>query len=631
MEGLDNKIYSAGGKEVVFPFDLYPQQREILDLLRYCIENRCNGLIDSGTGTGKSLPIVLYPAVALPDNMRLVVATRTHGQMEQLAKMMKESKYSDIRAVCLASRDRYCASDRARSSKEPLNIACYNSRQADDSCGYFSGSKNTGPLQLVQHYKNIGSSVTDIEDLMKQGRVPTCPYYSAREVARSMARVIFCPYNYVLENNLPFTIDKNTFIVFDEAHNIEPFAESCLESTISRSELLGVIKSAEDIKGTDIGTIVKACKSVLSMFDMLRSASKELEVPSSKLEKLFDRGFLESVDLAFRNLKKKHRVFVFKADPLKKFLGTIMAYSPCTETTHDFVEKHYGGVLEFKNGRWDRVTLRSFSPELVMKKLAATGAVIILASGTIQEQNYVEERLGIKFGKAIQNKPIVKEGNAVFVGDYSLHISGRYELRNQSYYSLVGRAVSIWLHKIRGGVLVFLKSFSDIRECKKNWSSTNLLTEMEKVKKVFICEDTHSTKGLLEDYRQCVLGGGEAVLFTVFRSTASEGLDFPDELCRGVVLAGLPWQNVNNVEGRIRKRTLGNEMYKKWRVNDMLSSCFQAIGRLIRHRDDYGVVVLIDKDYKKFEDRLPKWLIRCHDYKPTSLVSENPKSGEPPN
>jgi Fanconi anemia group J protein len=67
----------------------------------------------------------------------------------------------------------------------------------------------------------------DVEDLVALGRqVKGCPYFASRVMA-TMAELVFCPYNYILEPSIRKNLGiklENCVIIFDEAHNIESIA-----------------------------------------------------------------------------------------------------------------------------------------------------------------------------------------------------------------------------------------------------------------------------------------------------------------------------------------------------------------------------------------------------------------------
>ena len=114
-----------------------------------------------------------------------------------------------------------------------------------------------------------------------------------------------------------------------------------------------------------------------------------------------------------------------------------------------------------------------------------------------------------------------------------------------------------------------------------------------------------------------------AIFFAVFRGKISEGIDFSDEYCRGVINIGIPFANVKDQQVQL-KRDYNSERSaeaKRLGLHPVLdgNSWFnlrayralnQAIGRCIRHRNDYGVVVLLDDRFndEKIRPHLSKWV-----------------------
>ena len=127
------------------------------------------------------------------------------------------------------------------------------------------------------------------------------------------------------------------------------------------------------------------------------------------------------------------------------------------------------------------------------------------------------------------------------------------------------------------------------------------------------------------------------ILMGVCRGKISEGIDFADEQSRAVVITGLPFPPshdtkvkmkreyldnirlqgskkasgnggfaVNNTNANINNKLSGNE----WYTQQAHRAVNQAIGRVIRNRNDYGAVLLLDSrfDQPQNQQGLSKWL-----------------------
>lgn len=88
------------------------------------------------------------------------------------------------------------------------------------------------------------------------------------------------------------------------------------------------------------------------------------------------------------------------------------------------------------------------------------------------------------------------------------------------------------------------------------------------------------------------------LLLAVCRGRASEGIDFSDNNARCVVTLGIPYPNIQDEEV-IFKRTYNNEQNRRapqvmngsdWYDSQAYRALNQALGRCIRHKNDWGAL-----------------------------------------
>lgn len=123
--------------------------------------------------------------------------------------------------------------------------------------------------------------------------------------------------------------------------------------------------------------------------------------------------------------------------------------------------------------------------------------------------------------------------------------------------------------------------------------------------------DAQETSLALETFRKACSNGRGAVLLSVARGKVSEGIDFDHHYGRTVLMIGIPFQYT---ESRILKARL--EFLRdnfQIRENDFLSfdamrHAAQCLGRVLRGKDDYGVMVLADRRFARRKGQLPKWI-----------------------
>ncbi len=116
--------------------------------------------------------------------------------------------------------------------------------------------------------------------------------------------------------------------------------------------------------------------------------------------------------------------------------------------------------------------------------------------------------------------------------------------------------------------------------------------------------DARANQDTVTRYKAAAVTPQGAVLTCVFRGRNSEGSNFPDDQCRGIVLVGVPYANYGDplVRAQIayydrRSMGLGN----RWYTMDAFRAANQALGRGIRSREDWCHYWLLDQRYAQHQ------------------------------
>ncbi len=93
-----------------------------------------------------------------------------------------------------------------------------------------------------------------------------------------------------------------------------------------------------------------------------------------------------------------------------------------------------------------------------------------------------------------------------------------------------------------------------------------------------------------------------AVLMGVCRGKLSEGIDFSDEAARCVIVFGIPYPNYQDPRVILKRHYLDAKKQEgitgqKWYQLEASRTINQAIGRVIRHKNDYGIIILADERF----------------------------------
>jgi DNA excision repair protein ERCC-2 len=198
-------------------------------------------------------------------------------------------------------------------------------------------------------------------------------------------------------------------------------------------------------------------------------------------------------------------------------------------------------------------------------------------------------------------------------GDDQVSLTISFQTRNDA--SLVrnyGRLVAEFAKTTPDGLVVFFPSYFYMESIISVWQGMEILDEIWRYKLILVeTPDALESSLALETYRTACMNGRGALFFCVARGKVSEGIDFDHQNGRCVICIGLPFQYT---ESRILKARLEflREAYGI-RENEFLSfdamrHTAQCLGRVIRGKDDYGIMVLADRRFEKKREQLPKWL-----------------------
>lgn len=107
----------------------------------------------------------------------------------------------------------------------------------------------------------------------------------------------------------------------------------------------------------------------------------------------------------------------------------------------------------------------------------------------------------------------------------------------------------------------------------------------------------------MDQYYACIDSKqGGALLLAVCRGKISEGINFSDQYARGVLVVGIPYPNLRDSKVILKKEFNDKNYYSKkllsgneWYSQQAFRALNQALGRCIRHIDDYGAICILGK------------------------------------
>ncbi|XP_069675040.1 regulator of telomere elongation helicase 1 homolog [Periplaneta americana] len=728
--------YMINGVLVNFPFEPYSVQTAYMEKVIECLKKGVNGMLESPTGTGKTLSLLcsslgwlsirkaqrqaeargLYQ---LPDGdfvtglknslndgagvpqastsawssggTKIIYASRTHSQLSQAVQELKKTGYKHTRIAVLGSRDQMCIHPEV--SQEQNNIAKMHMCQAltkKGACSFFTNLERKKEDPSVQD-----SGILDIEDLVKAGRkLRVCPYFMAREL-KTHADVVFMPYNYILDNkhlkNQGIELQGNV-VILDEAHNVEKMCEESVSVQIRSTDVALCIQEITEVM-KDFAEKEQSATDFTQSSDSSDFTPEELCILKTiflELEKIIDAIQVTSEGSTFDgdyiiSLLAKAEITYEKSDLLIQLLVKVVQYLSVAGNSPfhskgagiqkflDLLRIIYRGSNNYaeqikrsfkvhiteeepkssknksiswgetkpstSNGKGRVMSFLCFSPAFGMKQLMENCVhCIILTSGTLSPMQPLISELGIPIPVTLEN-PHVIGPNQVYVsvvkaGPDGYPLNSSYQTRSKpEYMASLGNTILNISRVVPHGLLVFFPSYPLLYSCQEKWQQSGLWSRIVNIKPIFVeprSRDSFTT--IIAEYYKKVQDPETrgAIFMGVTRGKVSEGLDFMDVNGRAVIMTGLPYPPMMDIYVKLKRSYLEENRKKtdadkcltshQWYLFEASRAVNQAIGRVIRHKDDYGAIIFCDCRFEgpDFRKALSSW-VQPHFKVPTNF------------
>ncbi|XP_029468516.1 Fanconi anemia group J protein isoform X2 [Rhinatrema bivittatum] len=270
------------------------------------------------------------------------------------------------------------------------------------------------------------------------------------------------------------------------------------------------------------------------------------------------------------------------------------------------------------------------NPAVAFSELSGKVRTIVLTSGTLSPMESFSSELGVKFTIQLEANHVINKSQ-VWVGTIGAGPQGRRlcatykQTETFEFQDEMGALLLSVCQTISHGVLCFLPSYKMLEKLKNRWMHTGLWETIEHIKLV-ITEprggDKNDFDKLLQLYYDGVRHTGEkdgSLLIAVCRGKVSEGLDFSDDNARAVLTIGIPFPNTQDLQVELKRKyndqhskTRGLLPGSQWYEIQAYRALNQALGRCIRHKNDWGALILVDDRFRsnpnKYITGLSKWV-----------------------
>jgi len=710
---------TVSGVRVSIPVDPYPSQLELMRAVVECCDSSTNGLLESPTGTGKTLAL-LCAALAWQERAaalseaggggagagaadgggggggqggksggcsvdgasepaagkrrkhrdigggapaagaaraapKIFFTTRTHSQIAQIISELRKTRYLPKIAV-LSSREHTCINPAvAKGTKK--NEECKKLVEAR-GCQYYG---KAGSLRTHRALAPGGEhELWDIEDLVAVGRrAGACPYYAAKLLAAG-ADVVFCPYTYLMDQTVRAAMDidiSGCVLIVDEAHNIEATSR---ESASFDAELTDLQEAAVDCaRIARFGSFAEALAPLTNMVDgtvgwllkqvpLLKQREYEQEFKvyaGSEITRMLSAIGVteESMSLLLRDWKHVRKLCTDAKSNEPRLSPKTTFLLEQLFVTLNFLRGSGTNVSSFRlvvtkesargfgaAARWQvKMKFSCLHPAVAFRPVSNLARCVILTSGTLSPIGAFTSELGALFPVTVEAQHIVDTASQLWVGVLSagrggvkLNASFKHA-HGYQFIDAVGDTLLGFCGIVPHGVLCFFPSYKLLNQMRVRWASTDMWAQLKELKDIHV-EPSRAGADfdkVVRQYQKAVVRSKDAkatwtgaVFLAVCRGKVSEGIDFANDNARGIFTVGVPFPNATSIEIKLKKDFNNGQggllSGSRWYAQQAYRALNQAVGRCIRHRNDYGAILFVDERMAQTGSitQLSKWL-----------------------
>nr|XP_056702172.1 general transcription and DNA repair factor IIH helicase subunit XPD isoform X3 [Euleptes europaea] len=629
------------GLLVYFPYDyIYPEQYSYMLELKRTLDAKGHGVLEMPSGTGKTISllslIVAYQKAHPLELSKLIYCSRTVPEIEKVIEELRKlldfherqmGEKLPFLALALSSRKNLCIHPEVsafRFGKE-VDGKCFSltasyvraQRQQDasvPSCRFFEEFDAHG-RQVPLPY-----GVYNLDDLKAYGRQKGwCPYFLAR-YSILHANIIVYSYHYLLDpkiaNLVSKELAKKSVVVFDEAHNIDNVCIDSMGVNITRKTLDRCQANVEMLQAT-----IQKIKDT--------DAQKLKEEYRRLVEGLKEANIARETDVYLANPVLPEEILqeavpgsIRTAEHFVGFLKRFLEYLKSRLRVHHVVQESPPSFLkdvfekvciERKPLQFCSERLQSLLRTLEIADISDFSPITLIANFATLVSTY-SKGCTILIEPFDDRTPTIANPILHFsCMDASIAIKPVFE-RFQSVIITSGTLSPLDIYpKILDFRPVTMATFTMTlaRTC---LCPMGILENIQRNKLLFIeTQDGAETSMALEKYQEACENGRGAILLSVARGKVSEGIDFVHHYGRAVIMFGVPYVYTQSRILKARLEYLRDQF--QIRENDFLTfdamrHAAQCMGRAIRGKTDYGLMVFADKRFARADKRgkLPRWI-----------------------
>ena len=571
MEGLE------------FPYPYRKGQKELVSGVYHTMRTEKQLFIQAPTGIGKTMAAI-FPAVRAVGEghgdkiFYLTAKTITRTVAEEAFSILKEKGLS-YKTISITAKEKLCL--------------CEETDCNPEKCPYAEG-----------HFDRINAAVFEIlnekdtylrEDLLEQAeKHRVCPYEMCLDIS-SWVDAVICDYNYVFDPNVYLRrffgdgVKGDYLFLIDEAHNLVERGRKMYSAVLCKEDFLETAKIVKE-HSAKLYKILKKCNRLMLEYKRECDECTVMEnIAGLSLQLMNLLGEMENF------LEKEHEEKVQKA--VLEFSFSVRHFL----NMYDIADENYVIYSHYDDEQRFLITLYCVNPKRNLQECLNKGRGAVFFSGTFLPLPYYRSLFSERRDDyaICASSPFLRENLKLLV---ACDVSSKYTRRGVSEYEKMAEYIYELAAGKQGNYMVFFPSYrmlEDIYEIFRN------KTEERQFEVSCILQSSNMTEQEREEFLEAFQENSAKTLigFCVMGGIFSEGIDLTGERLIGAAIVGTGLPQVG-CEREILKNYYDekaqNGFAYAYRYPGM-NKVLQAAGRVIRTKEDRGVVLLLDERFLQRE------------------------------
>ena len=567
-----------------FPYEYRDGQKKLVSDVYRSIYRRKILFMQAPTGTGKTIANIFPAVMALGQNLAerifyLTAKTATAIAARDAYSLLVEKGYEG-KTIMLTAKEKMCM--------------CSEADCNPDNCPYARG-----------HFDRINDAIYEVitkETVITRDIIlgyaeeyVVCPFELALDVS-TWCEGIICDYNYVFDPNVYlkrfFAEGKNGEHIFliDEAHNMVDRAREMYSESLIKEEILSIKRYAKPVSKKLVNALEK-CNRIL--LEYKRECDHDITVLED-IDTLLNS--CDNLQMILEQLFKKEIRFGIYQDEVLDFYFRLRNF---TAIAYQQDKNHYRIYCDFDEDKNFHLHLYCIDPSSQLQDRLRLARATVYFSATLLPIDYYKDLLcNEKDVYAIYVDSVFDQENRLLL--LGTDVTSKYTRRGEDEYLRFAQYIQTIVNAKQGNYMVFSPSYKFLEDIELRYQSFN-----EDVDIII------QTQNMTEAQREEFLGEFDKnrdksmVAFCTLGGIFSEGIDLVGGKLIGSIVLGAGLPQVGN------ERKLMSDFFDENNKNGFeyaylypgMNKVIQAAGRLIRTKDDIGVIALLDERFRFYSYR----------------------------